>query len=100
MRVPGGILFSATSVGELKNTIESRNAPSINAAAIARTPRTRTNQRQTSLFAGHSISAFKPQTFDHFFYPAELFRITGERAPCIGGSLICLVALAQHHIGA
>src|SRR5262249_14692157 len=39
IRVPGGWCFSTTSVGELKNTIESRSAPSTSAAAIASTPR-------------------------------------------------------------
>src|SRR5512132_2548769 len=39
IRAPGTTRFSATSVGELKNTMESRNAPSTSAAAIASTPR-------------------------------------------------------------
>src|ERR1700761_4600926 len=38
MRAPGAICLSATSLGELKNTIESRNALSISATATARTP--------------------------------------------------------------
>jgi hypothetical protein len=39
MRVPGAICFSATSLGELKNTMEELKALSTNAAAVASTPR-------------------------------------------------------------
>src|SRR5262245_6926377 len=98
MRVPGGMLFSATSVGELKNTIESRNAPSTNAAAIASTPRL--VPIKTRRLCLRVISAFKPQTFDHFLYATELVRVTGERSLCVGGGLMGLVAFAQYHIGA
>src|SRR4029078_11829868 len=96
MRVPGGMLFSATSVGELKNTIESRNAPSTNAAAIASTPRLVPSK--TRVLCLRVISAFKPQTFDHFFYPTEFVRVTGERSLCICGGLKGLVAVGQYYV--
>jgi hypothetical protein len=38
MRLPGAIFFSTTSVGELKNTIESRSANNTSVAAMASTP--------------------------------------------------------------
>ena len=38
-RLPGAALFSAMSVGELKNTINSRSEPRISATAKASTPR-------------------------------------------------------------
>ena len=53
MRVPGAICFSATSLGELKNTIESRNALSISATAIASTAETAADQNKPSPLARH-----------------------------------------------
>src|SRR5262245_499691 len=101
IRVPGTTRFSATSVGELKNTMESRNAPSTSAAAIASTPKLvpiRTSRRCLRVIPFRS--AFKPQTLDHVFDPAELIGIIGECALGIGSGCVRLVSFSQQHIGA
>jgi hypothetical protein len=92
IRVPGTTRFSATSVGELKNTMESRNAPSTSAAAIASTPKLvpiRTSRRCLRVIPCRS--AFKPQTLDHVFDSAELIGIIGECALGIGSGCVRFV---------
>src|SRR5215475_2818901 len=101
IRVPGTTCFLATSVGELKKTIESRNAPSTSAAAIVSTPKLvpiRTSRRCLRVIP--SRSAFKPQTLDHIFDPTELIGIIGECPPRIGGSCVRFVPFTEHHISA
>src|SRR5262245_29123580 len=81
--------------------MESRNAPSTSAAAIASCPMLvpiRTSRRCLRVIP--SRSAFKPQTLDYIFDPAELIGIIGECAPSIGSSCVRFVTFPQHHIGA
>src|SRR5215510_11377037 len=101
IRVPGTTRFSATSVGELKNTMESRNAASTIAAAMASTPKLvpiRTNRRCLRVIP--SRSAFKPQTLVHIFDPTELIGIIGKCPSGIGGSCVRFVPVTEHHISA
>src|SRR3972149_4908749 len=103
MRVPGAICFSAISVGELKNTIESLIALSTSTAAIANTPRLepiRIRRRCLRVITYRSCSPFEPQAFDHVVDLAKLVGIAGQRPLGIGGGGLRLVALAQHPIGA
>jgi hypothetical protein len=81
--------------------MESRNAPSTSAEAIASTPKLvpiRISRRCLRVIP--PLSAFKPQTFDHVFDPAELFGIIGECALGIGSGCVRFASSPQHHIGA
>src|SRR5450759_575745 len=101
IRVPTAICFSAMSVGELKNTIESLSELSTSAAAIASTPRLDPIRiRRRCLRVIRSCSSFESQTFDHVFDLAKLVVIARQRPPCLGGGGLRLVALAEHHRGA
>src|SRR3972149_6685181 len=103
IRVPGAICFSAMSVGELKNTIESLSALSTSTAAIASTPRQepiRIRRRCLRVITSHSCSTFEPQTFDDVIDLAKLVGVAGQCAPCVDGGGLRPVAFAQHHIGA
>src|SRR5262249_7605319 len=100
MRVPGARCFSTTSVGELKNKIESRSALSTKAAAIARTPRLAPIKTRPRCLRVPPRSAFKPQAFDHIFDLAKLIGIFGERPLGVGCGSMRLIVLTQHHIGA
>ena len=77
IRVPGDSDFSATSVGELKKTIESRSAPSTRAVAAARTltlTPIKINRRCLRV-----IRLVQPREPCHMFDAAEFVRIAGER---------------------
>ena len=105
MRAPGAMCFSATSVGELKKTIESLSAPSTSADRDRQHANRGADQHQTSLLAGHSAmflpsSAFEPQAFHQIVDAPQLVRIAAERTARIAGRGPRLVAVAQHHIGA
>ena len=105
MRVPGLTCFSTTSVGELKNTIESLSATSTSATASASTPSAAPIKGQASLLAGHRAvpvcaQPSSPSPLTSSSIRRSLFGSLGERAPRIGGGGPRLVALAQHHIGA
>ena len=108
MRVPDAICFSATSLGELKNTIESRNALSMSATAIASTPSAAADQNQASPFAGHDSrfhrhdpsSALEPEAFDQIVDTLGVVGTVAERALGVGGGVLSLVALTEHDIGA
>src|ERR1700688_4814442 len=108
MRVPGPMCFSAMSLGELKNTIESRNALSISATATASTPSPppiRTKRRclrviYIPLCCMMLPSAFQPKTFDEIVAPLDIVRMFRQRVPRIGGGILGLVAVAEYRIGA
>src|SRR5580658_9778781 len=108
MRMPGPICFSATSLGELKNTIESRNALSISATATASTPSPAPIKRRRRCLRVIYIrlrcmmlpSAFQPETFDEFVDPLDIVRMIRQRVPRIGGGILGLVAIAEYRIGA
>src|SRR5580700_10660734 len=108
MRVPGPICFSATSLGELKNTIESRNALSISATATASTPSPapiRMRRRclrviYIGLRCMMPPSAFQSETFDEVVDAFDLVRMIRQRVPRVGGGILGLVAVAEYGIGA
>src|SRR5262249_50750545 len=103
MRVPGVTSFSTTSVGELKNTMESLSAPSTSATAIASTPSAapmRESRRCLRVIAPPVVSTFQAQAFDEIVEALELGRIVGERTPGIAGGGPRLVGLAEDRIGA
>src|SRR5580692_9758160 len=108
MRVPGPMCFSAMSLGELKNTIASRNALSISAAATASTPSPppiRTRRRclrviYIRLRCMMMPSAFQPEAFDELVDPLDIVRTIRQRVPGIGGGILGLVAVAEYRIGA
>src|SRR5580700_7622335 len=108
MRVPGPMCFSAMSLGELKNTIESRNALSISATATASTPspapiRTRRRCLRVIYIRLRCImlpSAFQPETFDELIDAPDLVRMIHQRVPRLGGGILGLVAVAEYRIGA
>src|SRR5579862_5041578 len=108
MRVPGPMCFSATSLGELKNTMESRNALSISATATASTPSPapiRIRRRclrviYVPLRCMMLSSAFQPETFDELVDPFDVVRVTLQCVPRIGGGILGLVAVAEYRIGA
>src|SRR5271170_3364761 len=107
MRVPDAICFSATSLGELKNTIESRNALSMSATAMASTPSPppiRTRRRRLRVMIVFSPAALLSALQSEAFYQnADTLEIVGsvdQRALGVGGSVLGLVALTEHHIGA
>src|SRR5262249_5882080 len=99
MRAPGTTCFSARSVGELKNTMESRIALSTSATAMARTPRLapiKINRRCFRVIS--SRSTFEPQAPDHVVDPPELVGIVCKRPFCIRGGGMRFVTLAEDHI--
>src|SRR5262249_34810445 len=99
MRVPGAICFSETSVGELKNTIESLSAVSTSAAAMPSTP-TPAAIRARRRCLRVIVSALDTELFYAILEAAELVRLVGQRAAGIAGGSASLVPIAQHHIGA
>src|SRR5262245_48731172 len=103
MRCPGLTCFSTTSVGELKNTIESLSARSTSATASASTPSaapSKDRRRCLRVITFSGRSAFDPQSFDQVVEPPQLVRIAGERTPRIRRGGARLVGLPEHHIGA
>src|SRR5262245_9227182 len=103
MRCPALTCFSTTSVGELKNTIESLSATSTSATASASTPSaapSRERRRCLRVITFSELSAFDPQSFDQVVEPPQLVRIAGERTPRIRRGSARLVGLPEHHIGA
>ena len=92
MRVPGATCFSTTSLGELKNTMESRNALSISATATASTPspppiRTRRRCLRVIVVRLRRImlsSAFETQIFDEIVDALDLVGTIRQRAPGVG----------------
>src|SRR5262245_51585029 len=125
MRVPAMICFSATSVGELKNTIESLSATRMRATAIATTPSAEPirmrrlclrviasflrailvpwsdacHARSRFTFPGHAL-AFEAKSFHEIVNAAQLVRLRGERTARVRDRCQGLLALAEHHIGA
>src|SRR5262245_19093538 len=99
MRVPGVMCFSVTSVGELKNTIESLSAVSTSAAAMPSTP-TPAAIRARRRCLRVIVSALDTKLFDAVFEAPKLVWLVGQRAAGIAGGGTGLVAVAQHHIGA
>src|SRR5262245_10920170 len=103
MRCPALTCFSTTSVGELKNTIESLSATSTSATASASTPSaapSRERRRCLRVITFSERSAFDPQSFDQVVEPPQFVRIAGERTPRIRRGGARLVGLPEHHIGA
>src|SRR5580700_3826570 len=108
MRVPGPMCFSAMSLGELKNTMESRNALSISATATASTPNPapiRMRRRclrviYIGLRCMMPPSAFQSETFDELVDALDLVRMIHKRVPRVGGGILGLVAVAEYRIGA
>src|ERR1700733_14889900 len=108
MRVPGPTCFSAMSLGELKNTMASRNALSISATATASTPspapiRTRRRCLRVIYIRSRCMmlpSAFQPETFDELIDPLDVVRMIRQRVPRVGGGILGLVAVAEYRIGA
>src|SRR5580700_9159127 len=108
MRVPGLTCFSTTSLGELKNTIESRNAFSISPTATARTPseppiRTRRRCLRVILAASTALcrqSSFETQAFCEVIDPLDLVGMFGKCFLRVSGGAFCLFALAEHGVGA
>ena len=87
MRLPGATCFSTTSVGELKNTIESFSANSTSAAARPSTPSPapiRVSRRCLRVMDDLASSAFQPQFLHQLIKPAELVGIVAERAARVG----------------
>src|SRR5262249_37044039 len=103
MRVPGLTSFSTTSVGELKNTMESLSAPSTRATASASTPSAvpmRESRRCLRVITPPVASTFQAQASDEVVEALELGGIVGERTPGFAGRGPRLVGLAEDHIGA
>src|ERR1700720_4365806 len=108
MRMPGPMCFSAMSLGELKNTMESRNALSMSATATASTPSPapiRTRRRclrviYVRLRCMMPPSAFQPEAFDELVDPLDIVRMIRQRLPCVGGGILGLVAVTEYRIGA
>src|SRR3984893_7334698 len=108
MRVPGPMCFSAMSLGELKNTIASRNALSISATATASTPSPapirirRRCLRVIYIRLGCMMltSAFQPEAFDEFVDPLDIVGMIRQRVPRVGGGILGLAAVAEYRIGA
>ena len=94
MRVPGATCFSTTSVGELKNTIESFSALSTSAAATHEHRARRSDQGQASLLARHRMPirrcpiALAPSSIRRSLSGASLSArrriVGGSCAPCRG----------------
>src|SRR5579884_3428200 len=106
MRVPAPTCLAATSLGELKNTIESRNALSISATATASTPSEppiRTRRlclRVIGPLSFPSSSSFETETFDEI---VDALDLVGPARQCplgIGGGGLRLIAVAEHRVGA
>src|SRR5262245_16756558 len=97
MRVPGLTLFSTTSVGELKNTIESLRANRTRAAATPSTARPEPiNASRRCL---RVMSPFQPEFLHQRIETADLVRLASQCAARVRCRRARLVRLAQHHIG-
>src|SRR6516164_1833867 len=95
MRVPAGTCFSTTSLGELKKTIESRNALSISATATANTTSPlpiKTRRRRLRVIVA-PISSVKPETLD-------LVGLIGQCAARVRRGLLGFIAVAEDCKGA
>src|SRR5580692_12901368 len=106
IRVPGSTCFAATSLGELKKTMESRNALSISAtatASMASPPPISVRRRCLRVIAVGSTafcaSALEPKSFNEVIDLLDRIGMTCERMPRIGGGVFRLVAITQHAIG-
>src|SRR5437868_5899564 len=103
MRIPGLTCFSTTSVGELKNTIESLSAKSTSATASPSTPSAapiKERRRCLRVMRIPEPSAPETRSFGQIVEASQLVRIAGERPPRVGHGGAGLVGFAQHHIGA
>src|SRR6516165_10656221 len=98
MRVPAGTCFSTTSLGELKKTIESRNALSISATATANTTSSlpiKTRRRRLRVIVA-PISSLKPQTqtLDEIIDTLDLVGLVGQCAAGVRRGLLGFIAVA------
>jgi hypothetical protein len=85
MRVPAGTCFSTTSLGELKKTIESRNALSISATATANTTiplPIKTRRRCLRVIVAPFLS-FEPETLDEIIDTLDLVGLIGQRTASV-----------------
>src|SRR5947209_8680786 len=101
MRVPAPTCFSTTSVGVLKNTMESRSALSTSATATARTVRLapmRTRRRCLRVMPGLR-SSFEPEAFDELVEAADLLAVGAERAARVRRGGAGLILVAEHRVG-
>src|SRR5215471_193409 len=102
MRVPAGTCFSTTSLGELKKTIESRNALSISATATANTasPLPIKTRRRCLRVIVTPILSFEPETFNKIVDALDLVGLIGQRTASICRGILGFIALAEDCIGA
>src|SRR5262245_37430261 len=106
MAVPARMCFSATSVGELKKTMESRSANSTSPTATPSTASAepiRTRRLCLRVIARLSLggrSAFEAEPFHEIVDLAQLVGLAGERAAGVADRRERLLAFAQYHIGA
>jgi len=87
-RLPGAALLSAMSVGELKNTIESRNELSTSPTAMARTPRLEPIQNEAPLFPCQST--VQSELFGQFADAAQTIIVSSQRRAGVGGRVSAL----------
>src|SRR5436305_2301092 len=98
-RLPAATCFSATSLGDEKNTIESRMALSTRATAMASTANAlpiRTRRRCLRVICASTSKAELLQLIVQFL---QAQRITGQRASRVAGRSNRLVAITEHKIG-
>src|SRR5882672_1945607 len=101
MRTPGFTCFSTTSVGELKNTIESFSANSTRPTASPSTPTPAAiKAKRRCLRVMIRPSSFEAKLLNAIIEAPQLAGLGRERAACVGRGILRLVALAQHHIRA
>src|SRR6266511_1856035 len=103
MRVPGFTCFSTTSVGELKNTMESLSALSTSATASASTPSAAPiseKRRCLRVIVVLGPLAFKTKSSEKVIKPSQLDRIAGECTPRIDDGGTRLLRLAEHEVRA
>src|SRR5712691_4077653 len=105
MRAPDCTCFSATSVGELKNTIESLSALKTSAAATVSTARPQPiNTRRRCLRVIDHRAAWslglQRKRVHQFLEATHLVGVGGERLAGVEGGGARIVPLAQHTIGA
>src|SRR6266480_4074284 len=105
MRVPGVTRFSTTSVGELKNTMESLSAESTRRAATPRTLRAepiRMRRRclrvMPTILRAPGASAFESKAFNERVEALNLYRVARQRTAGVGSGGEGLFALAEDRI--
>ena len=89
MRVPGATFFSTTSVGELKNTIESLQRAQHQHGRERQHAEARSRSEPGAVACVSLLlrQPFEPETFDQLVDAAQLVRLAGQRPARVAGGV-------------